>query len=210
MNIYTDLQSKYSETSVILLDEIYKLFDYLKADNVRQQLCRLVKEGLLMRGGNGIYYMPKTAIVGGVLPIDFEQAITKKFMQGESKQYGYYSGMTKLYKLNICNQMPNIREVVSNFESSRKRQINFCGQKVIVRKPFFEITNKNKDVLEFLDVVRIAYKYADTEKSKVTEKLIAEYANKITATDIIKYVDYYPASVAKIILKEFAINENFA
>lgn len=210
MNIYIGLQSKYSESSVILLDEIYKLFDYLKADNVRQQLRRLVKDSKLMSSGNGIYYMPKISIVGEILPIDFEQAIMKKFMQREGKQYGYYSGMTKLYRLNICNQMPNIREVVSNLESSRKRLINFCGNKLIIRKPFFVITNKNKEVLEFLDVVRIAYKYADIEKSKVTEKLIAEYANKITATDIIKYVDYYPASVAKIILKEFAINENFA
>lgn len=132
----------------------------------------------------GIYYRTEETPFGET-GINKELLILRKYMDNDQ---GYETGARLLYKLGLTTQLPNARLIATNavkecLRRDEKLNVSVCPPKVI-------ITRKNKDYLQFLDVLemlnrtpidvedpyRILASYI--EKKKLRYDLLLALANK--------------------------------
>ncbi|MBR3168454.1 MAG: hypothetical protein IKF18_07190 [Erysipelotrichaceae bacterium] len=141
----------------------------VKYDSAKTMLSNWVRAGILMRYAQGIYYIPKNTVLGKST-IPFESVIERKYIADKNQVFGYYSGMTLLNSVGLTTQVPNIPEITTNKEATRKRKVTIGKRSVIVRKSEIEISEENAVYLQFLDIFR----YADIDSiTKSKEKIIA-------------------------------------
>ncbi|MBO4218140.1 MAG: hypothetical protein IKX74_03085 [Erysipelotrichaceae bacterium] len=130
----------------------------VKYDSAKTMLSNLVRSGDLKRYAQGIYYVPKKTIIGESV-ISFESVIERKYIFDNDDIFGYYSGIRLLNDVGLTTQVPNIPEITTNKEATRKRSVRIGKRSVIVRKSETEVNNDNVLYLQFFDIFR----YADTE-----------------------------------------------
>lgn len=211
MNVYDLIVQKYRPGSIIFLSELNKLAEgEIKQPTLRKQIERLVVKEKLVRIDGGVYIYPeKSTITGKFKAADIKKVIEKKYIEEENKKIGYYSGLTLLRQLGICNQIPNIDEIVTNKEKSNRRIAKISYQKVILKKSKVRIDNNNVETLQFLDLLRIIDDYRDSTKDWAQRQIIKKYRGKVTLDKITKYIKYFPNKVAKKIM-EYKIYEILA
>jgi len=210
MNVYDLITSKYKPGSILFLSELNELCEgKIKAATVRKQIERLVEKEKLVRIDTGVYIYPKISIITGRLETADPKKIIEKKYVGENKKIGFYSGLTLLRQLGICNQIPNIDEIVTNKEKSNRRITKVSYQKVALRKTKVKINNDNVYTLQFLDLLRIIDDYRDSSKEWAKEQIVKKYKGKVTLDSIAKYIKYFPAKVAKKMM-EYKVYELLA
>ncbi|MDD4211661.1 MAG: DUF6088 family protein [Clostridia bacterium] len=209
MFLISDIQKNYNLGEPILLKEIVDSFSNTKKEpSIRQELGRLVEKNELIKAGRGIYVLPEKSITGKYKKPDFDSIIQKKYFQANDKKSGYYAGLTALNNLGISFQVPNIKEITTNKESSRKREVVINNRNIILRRPRVNINNNNANTLQFLDIITIFEKYSDIDKFEALNKIISYYKNKnVTMDNINKYIKYYPAKTSKKIMEYKIYNE---
>jgi len=209
MFLINDIQKNYNLGEPILLKEIVDSFSNTKKEpSIRQELGRLVEKNELIKAGRGIYVLPEKTITGKYKKPDFDSIIQKKYFQANDKKSGYYAGLTALNNLGISFQVPNIKEIITNKESSRKRKVSINNRNIILRRPRVIINNNNANTLQFLDIIEIFEKYSDIDKLEALNKIISYYKNKgVTMDNINKYIKYYPAKTSKKIMEYKIYNE---
>lgn len=209
MRLFEVINKNYNSNDLILLSDLYKLVEDKKAITVRKQLERLVEEKNLQRVTTGIYKLPSYSVTGRLKAVNIGDILDIKYIKKKDDCFGYYSGLTILNTLGICNQIPNTKEIVTNKESSRKRIVNICDYSVVLRKPETQINKSNAKILQFLDILKNIDEYRDVDKA-IAKKFLAEYYGKdITINQIQKYIAYYPSKVSKKFM-EYRIYELFA
>jgi hypothetical protein len=106
---------------------------------------------------------------------------------------GFYSGWTLLNAIGGTRQVPNVLEVVTNRETMKVRETTLGRQRLILRKPKCEITNDNEKALQILE---LANQFEFDEDGTAA---VVDYAksNSVTAKDLLKYAEYYPARTIK-------------
>jgi hypothetical protein len=209
MFLINDIQKNYNLGEPILLKEIVDSFSNTKKEpSIRQELGRLVEKNELIKAGRGIYVLPEKTITGKYKKPDFDSIIQKKYFQANDKKSGYYAGLTALNNLGISFQVPNIKEIITNKESSRKRKVSINNRNIILRRQRVIINNNNANTLQFLDIIEIFEKYSDIDKLEALNKIISYYKNKgVTMDNINKYIKYYPAKTSKKIMEYKIYNE---
>jgi hypothetical protein len=198
-----EIEKKYNYGEPILLKDIVDSFSYIKKEStIRKEVSRLVDNNKLIRVERGIYALPEKSITGKYKKPDFNLIIEKKFIKDNNNRNGYYTGLTLLNNLGISYQVPNIKEIVTNEEASRKREVFINNREVILRKPRVEINNKNVNTLQFLDAIKVFEKYSDIGKFEALNKITNYFKAKgVTMDDISKYIQYYPAKISKKIME---------
>ena len=199
----------FKRNNILLVEDIIKNNPELKPYAIRQFISNQVKQNKLCKVGYGVYTLPKKDIFGEQQVTDPIEVITQKYILNDKNLIGYYSGLTILNKLGICNQIPQIKEIVTNKEKSNKRDIEILGQKLILRKPSNYIDNTNAYTMQFLDIMKNIDKYSDVDKNTIQKILKKEYLNKVTYNDLKKYINIAPDCVWKNIVR-YDINEIFA
>ncbi|MBQ6333696.1 MAG: hypothetical protein IJI46_01310 [Erysipelotrichaceae bacterium] len=148
-----------------LIDKPLFIEDFVNGEvnynSVKTLLSRYVKAGDLKRYAQGIYYVPKKTILGEST-LSFESVFERKYIADNEKIFGYYSGMSLLNLVGLSSQVPNIPEITTNNEATRKRKVKIGKRSLIVRKSSIEINSDNVLYLQFLDIFR----YADVETIK--------------------------------------------
>lgn len=148
--------------------------DEVKYDSVKTLLSNYVKAGELRRYAQGIYYVPKKTVLGESV-LSFESIIEKKYISDKSVIFGYYSGTSLLNIVGLSTQVPNIPEITTNKEATRKRKVKIGKRSVIVRKSEITINNDNALYLQFMDIFR--YAAIDTIKQN-KEKILSFFDRK--------------------------------
>ena len=144
--------------------------DKLSYNSVKTLLARYVKEGIVKRCSQGVYFIPKKGIIGEI-PLSFEEIIEKKYIRNENEIFGYKTGLGLLNDIGLSTQVPNIIEIITNNENCIKRKIIIGKRKAILRKTNIEINKENVLYLQFLDI----FKFADLEMIVNNKKLIIDY-----------------------------------
>ena len=196
-----NILKNYKPNDIIFLLDLYNSNVSLNKDCIRKQVERLVDKKKLLKYSTGIYYIPSYSITGKLNEPNINKVITKKYISSNDEVFGFYSGITLLYNLGISNQIPNIKEIVTNKESSRKRVVSINDFNVIIRKPVVEITNSNYKILQLLDLLKYVDKYRDISKNDVKQIIYKNYLNYLSMAQIDKYLSYYPAKVSKIFME---------
>ncbi len=211
MYLFQEIQTKYQAGQPIFLEDIGELDSAPKSSvSIRKQVERMTQSGLLMRVGRGVYTIKEKTELGFPKQVDVNDVIEKKFIADGNLVYGFYVGVTLLNIIGISYQKPNIKDIVTDKESSNRRMVDIMGRQVVVRKSRVDITASNASVLQFLEVIAEYDKYADIDKDKAKKLLINYFKKKgVTKSSILKYLQYFPAKVSKALL-EGNIYDEFA
>ena len=200
------LAERFGYNTPIFLNEVE--FEGVTKNNVRQIFARLKEKGLIENYGWGIYYVPRQGTLLKKSQLDTNQVLRSKYIMDGDDVKGYYAGLTLANQLGLTTQMPAIKEIVTNEESSRRREVQVGKIKVITSKPRNHIANYNWEVLQFLDLVNRINKIG-IELNDETDQILRRYIvdKKLERNILNKYISLYPAKVSKFLVERRLIDE---
>ena len=188
----------YTKDILLLYPEFTKAY-------VFRLLKKAEKNGELVRFSRGVYCIPKKTFFG-YSTLSSGMVANDRYIRNNETVYGLYSGLTLLNQFAISTQVPNVVEIVTNNETTRKRTVIIDGMKFIIRKSRFEITNDNYfyyTVLQLFLELGINPSLNDFSKKKIKEYLVS---NNIDQNRLIKYAMFFPAQVVKNLLGSEVLN----
>ena len=164
-------------------------------DTAKTLLSNYVKSGDIKRYSQGIYYIPTKTILG-YSTISFESIIERKYISDNNKVFGYYSGMSLLNSIGLSSQVPNIPEITTNNEATRKRKVRIGKRSVIVRRSNIEINNDNYLYLQFFDIFRYGDQKAIEDNKNNVLKFFDD--NKLKLNKLMEIEKLLPMKIRKI------------
>ena len=197
--LYEYLLENYKANEPIFVSDI----DLPVSDvNLRQMFKTICDAGKIKRFDTGIYYIPKTSILKGGVPLAADEVAVAKYIIRKGKVDGFYSGYTFANQLGISTQVPYIKEIVSNNASTRVKEVNVRNKKIILRRARTEITNENYVVLQLLELLKDLEQYYDISFENVCERL-KKYVKteNIKKADVDKYIGDFPDKIYKNIYR---------
>ncbi len=194
------LEKTYGYNEPILISEI-KL-DSLNDNALRQYFKRMVKSGDLIHFDTGVYYLPKASRLLGKAYLDPLKVITRKYIESGTDTYGYFAGAYFSNLLGLTTQMPAVIEVVTDKEATKGRTVTVGNQNVRLKCPAMRITKDNVLLLQFLDAVSTAEKYAELPKQEMTS-LLKQYLrkNRFTQNQLAEVLSSVTARTAKKLIE---------
>ncbi|MBR2259092.1 MAG: hypothetical protein IJ899_17550 [Blautia sp.] len=189
--VYEFLRKNYQENEPIFLAEI--IIPGVKEGTVRQQMKKLTEDGRIKRFDTGIYYIPKKSIFrfGSMLSVD--DVIRKKYLMEDGSRCGYLSGMLFANQLGLTTQVPMVYEVYSNKATTDYRDTTIGNLRVIIRRPYVEVDDKNARVLQFLDLMKEVSDISELYGTELTDRLLGYMKANDMGFDTMKpYLPYYP------------------
>lgn len=196
--LYNYLINHYELGEPIFLSEIN--IPDITSENLRYHFKKLTDDGIINRFEPGIYYFPKTDILGEKIALSAEIVALHKYITHKGKHIGYYSGHTLANRLGLSTQIPFIQEITSNNAPATVRKVKIGNTKYIIRKPCVEITDENVIILQFLDCLKDIDKYAE-ESLDNCGKILTNFASQhhITKSMIDSEISNYPIRIYKAI-----------
>lgn len=201
MDLYEELLKKFGCNEPILVSELNDFED--SSTNIRKSLSRLSKSGKLTRFSQGVYYIPQETKLGKT-PLNAKKVARRKYIENGVETYGIYGGLSLRNQIGLTTQVPNVIEIVTNKEASRRRAVQIGKQKVILRKSRVAINKRNYKILEVLEVL------TDTEKlsSEQIGKLVSIIKDaQLSKSELSECISKYPARTAKRLLESGVLYE---
>lgn len=171
----------------------------IKYDNLCQQIKKLVDEGKLSRYMDGVYYLPKETISGIPYTLSADEVAKVKYVSDNTDSYGCYTGHTLANMMGLSEQVPQVKEIVSNRTSAITRTVKVGKFRYIIRKPAVNITKENVKTVMLLEVLKDIDNLSDTHinASECLKKYIV--SNKIKKLMVDKLIPSYPLRTYKAI-----------
>lgn len=193
--LYEYLKENYKSNEPIFVSDINLP---VSDTNLRRMFKELCDSGKIIRFDKGVYYIPKQSRLKGGVPLGADTVVRAKYVLRNGKIEGYYSGYTFANQLGVTTQVPYVTEIVSNNVSSKFRELDMKGRRVVLRKPRFTITDENYRVLQLLDLLSNIAQYADENIEEVSLR-VKTYMKKegIDREKVDKYVGEYPERIYK-------------
>lgn len=195
------LLENYGYNEPIFLNDLQ--IDNLSNNAVRQSVKRLLASGFLERYDNGIYFIPKQDGLLDKKYLDPLLVVMRKYVQSKTETFGYVTGVTFINQLGLTTQLPATIEIVTNKESTNGRTIMVGNQKVRIKKTTFPISEKNVELLQFLDCVAQAEKYTEfpieetvdtmlsyVKKKQFTKEQLSEVSSVITGATAKRLIEW--------------------
>ena len=199
------LQKAYGSGKPIFTEDILLLFSEFTKAYVFRLLKKAEDSGELVRFSRGVYCIPKKTFFG-YSTISSNMVANDKYVVDGDNIIGIYSGLSLLNQFAISTQIPNVVEIVTNNEKTRKRLVEIDGMKFIVRKSRFEITKDNYSyytILQLFLELGINPLLDDFSKQRIKEYIST---NNIEQNRLIKYAMLFPAQVIKNLLGSEVLN----
>ena len=136
-------------------------------DYLRQEMKQLCDDGKLERLYNGVYYLSYMTILGTKGKVSMDRYIEKRYLNAG----GYVTGLQLANQYGFTTQNPSCYEVCSNEATTKQRKRIVDGNTIIVYKPVTDITEKNKSVLQFLDLMSVIDKYSEITGAELSTRL---------------------------------------
>ena len=202
--IYNYIVKKFKKGEPFFLSELpAKSKSYLKLE-----MKRLVDKGLVSRYLKGVYYLPYKTILGTEGKVLLEDYIKKRYLCNNSDATGFYSGLRLANKYGFTTQNSAIYEFYTNIATTKQRTLIVDDRKIILYKPYVKITKNNVNELEFLEIMRVLYKYAEINEKEIKTELNKYIQEKnIDFSKVKKLINYYPSIVYKNFYRSGIINE---
>ena len=194
------IKSTYKVAEPILLPDIFKLFKKISKPYIYKLLKKAESDGELIKYSRGVYYLPGESCFG-FASISADEIVNYKYIKNKNGVCGVYSGLMLLNQFEVTTQVPNTFEIVTNNESSRKRDICLDGSKYTIRRSRFEI---NKDNFTYYVVLQLFYELGCTlTLNKTSLKIVKEYIteNNIQKDKLINLAMSFPAQTLKNLIR---------
>lgn len=196
--LYEYLKENYTDGEPIFANDI--VIPDMTEENLRYHFKKLTDEGILCRFEPGVYYFPKTGILGGKMQLSAETVALHKYILRKGKRVGYYSGYTLANRMGLSTQVPFVEEITSNYAPAPVRELTIKNRKYIIRRPVTEVTEENVKVLQFLDCLKDVDKCAEEELQECG-RILSQYAMEqgITKGMVDQFIENYPIKIYKAI-----------
>ena len=200
------IKDNYKIDEPIFIENILALFP----EFTRAYVFRLIKQaetnGELIKFSRGVYYIPKKTFFG-YSTLTSSMVANKKYITDGKSVYGIYSGLTLLNQFSVSTQIPNVIEIVTNNEATRKRIVNIDGMRFVIRKSRFEITKDNYNyysLLQFFLELGINPILDEFAKQKIKEYIKDK---GIKQEELIRLAMKFPAQTLKNLIGSGVLNE---
>lgn len=201
MPLYDYILKQYGPNEPILVSDLS--YENYSQAWIYKQLNKLLSEEKIVRYEKGIYYIPTKTPFGKSL-LNPRKVIERKYISQKGESVGYYSGVAFQNQLRLTTQMPNVIEIYTNNETTKSRGVYVGKQKVLLRKARTKITNKNVNVLSFLELMNdLTSNAINEEKKKIIEKFISDKG--ITRKDISDYAPVFPDKTMRTLIESGVI-----
>lgn len=191
-----EIKGKFNVGEPIFAKDILSLFPKFTKAYVFRLIRDAEKSGDLIRFSRGVYFIPKETFFGMSTLTSSDVADSKYISNGEDV-YGIYSGLSLLNRFSISSQVPNVIEIITNNEATRKRIVNIDGMRFVLRKSRFEITKNNYGYYEVLQLfLELGFnpKFNDFSRMKIREHI---NENKLDKGELLKLAMKFPAQSLK-------------
>lgn len=171
----------------------------MKYANLCQQMKKLVDDGCVCRYMDGVYYLTKETLSGVSCCISADMVAELKYIRYKDEEYGCYTGHTLANMMGLSEQVPMVREIVSNRASAITRDVRVGNFSYIIRKATVRITNENVRVVMLLEVLKDIDNLTDIHID--ASKCLKDYScrNKIKKALVDKVIPNYPLRTYKAI-----------
>lgn len=194
--VYEYLRQNYADNEPIFLADIQ--IPDMKDVSIRQQIKKLTTDGRLKRFDTGIYYFPKKSMFRSGSMLSVDEVIKKKYLMDGEKLCGYVSGMLFANQIGITTQVPMVYEVYTNKATTEYRETRLADIRILLRRPYVSVNDKNAAALQFLDLLKEIVDIAEVSGFELTERLLRYMKKKDMGFDSIKpYLVYYPERIYK-------------
>lgn len=150
--VYSYIEKNYQPNEPIFMADLN--IQGIKPVSVRQQIKKLTEFGKLKRFDTGIYYIPKKSIFRSGSTLAIDEVIKRKYLVDGKNCCGYVGGLLFANQLGLTTQVPAVYEVYTNKATTDYRETRLANFRVIIRKPSYEINEKNVNTLQFLDLLK--------------------------------------------------------
>lgn len=167
--------------------------DFLTAAKVME---RLQKKGIVKKISKGVFYKPEQTIFGELKPDYREQLNQYLFKNG--KRIAYETGLSLYNRLGLTTQIPYRIKIASR---SNRISINRGPLKADAVKSYAEVTEKNYELLGFLDAIKDIKKIPDSKISDSVQILSSKLKklDNSKIKELVKYALLYPPRVRALI-----------
>lgn len=194
--VYNYIENSYKENEPIFLSELNILG--VKAVSVRQQMKKLTEDGRLKRFDTGIYYIPKKSMFRSGSALSVDEVIRKKYLVDGVNRCGYIGGILFANQLGLTTQVSGVYEVYTNKATTEYRETKLANLRVILRKPYCEINERNVATLQFLDLIKEVVDISEVEGEELTKRLLGYMKSKSIGFENMKpFLPYYPDRIYK-------------
>ena len=203
--LYSYLKETYKENEPIFLSDI--VINGIKPASVRPQIKKLTEDGRLKRFDTGIYYLPKKSMFKSGSALSVDDVIKKKYLFDGDSPCGYLCGMLLANRLQLTTQVSMVYEVCSNKATTEYRDTQLGNVRVILKRPYVEITDKNVKPLQFLDLMKEVTDISEVDGVELTERLVNYLKSAGMDFEALKpYLKYYPDKIYKNMYKVGLLN----
>jgi len=167
--------------------------DYQSAAKVME---RLQTKGILKKISKGVFYKPEQTDFGVLKPDYSEQLRPYLFENG--KRIAYETGFSLYNRLGLTTQMAFRTKIASR---SKRISINRGTLKADAAKSYAEVTDKNYELLGFLDAFKDIKRIPDSNV-KTSVKILSskiKNLNEKQIVEMLKYASLYPPRVRALL-----------
>lgn len=195
-DVYRYIENNYQLNEPIFLSELN--IPGMKAVSVRQQLKKLTESGRLKRFDTGIYYIPKKSMFRSGSTLSVDEVIRRKYLTDGENCCGYVGGILFANQLGMTTQVPRAYEIYTNKATTEYRETKLANLRVILRKPYCAIDEKNAVMLQFLDLLKEIVDILEVDGEELTNRLISYMKKKsIGFENMRQFLPYYPERIYK-------------
>lgn len=151
---------------------------------------RLLKKGIIKKVSKGIFYKPKKTVFGELKPSN--ENLLRQYLFEDGKRIAYITGTALYNQLGLTTQMAFTFQIASR---KKRIYINTGAVKAKPVKSYAEVTDKNFQLLGFLDAIKDIKKIPDTPTNDIVIAL-SRKLSRFKESEIKKLVTYsflYPA-----------------
>ncbi len=170
----------------------------MKAVSVRQQMKKLTESGQLKRFDTGVYYIPKKSMFRSSSTLSADEVIKKKYLADGGNCCGYVGGILFANQLGLTTQVPGVYEIYTNKATTEYRETQIANLRIILRKPYCKIDEKNAATLQFLDLLKEIVDISEVDGEELTNRLISYMRMKSIGFESMRqFLPYYPERTYK-------------
>ena len=146
------LKKEFGNGEPIFTKEVVSSWKEYSRPRIFQLLKEFCSDGTMVKYAKGVYYFPELSFWNTPLPLDADKVAEKRYLKADGKVFGYYSGLTLLNMVGLTNQVPNKREIVTENETTRVREIIIGRAEFRIRRSRAKVTEENAPLLQILDI----------------------------------------------------------
>lgn len=195
-DVYRYIENNYRPNEPVFLSELN--IPGMKAVSVRQQMKKLTESGQLKRFDTGIYYIPKKSMFRSGSTLSVDEVIRRKYLADGENCCGYVGGILFANQLGLTTQVPAVYEIYTNKATTEYRETELANLRVILRKPYCTIDEKNVATLQFLDLLKEIVDVSEVDGEELTNRLIGYMKKKSIGFESMRpFLPYYPERIYK-------------